>query len=72
MGANGLIQDFFNTPYECSSPMFQSDLLDSAGYPNTVHLQVDVEDKDVARSTVTMNICNRLRSVMASRSFQDR
>lgn len=64
-GAIGFLEDFINTPYECSTPQFGSTLLDSTGYPTSVHLQVDVEDKDVARSTVTMNICNRLRSVLA-------
>jgi hypothetical protein len=63
-GAIGLTKDLFNFPFDCSTPSYASALLTPDGHPASVHLQVDAVDKDVGAGTVTLPICNRLRTVM--------
>jgi hypothetical protein len=63
-GAVGYLENFFNLPFDCSSPTYSSTLLTPDGHPSSVHLQVDAVDKDVGAGTVSLPVCNRLRTVM--------
>jgi hypothetical protein len=59
------LEDFFDFPYECPAPTFESKLLGSEGYPSrSVNTQLNVNDKQIAKSTVTLQICNPLRFAM--------
>jgi hypothetical protein len=64
--ANGLMQgiiknvtSFFGVPYECPTPTFSSNLVDSLGYPVSVSSQVDVNDKPGSHDTLEVDFCNR-------------
>jgi len=53
------IKDFFAAPYECPTPTFESNIVDSMGYPNSVSVQVDVNDKPGSSDTVELDFCSR-------------
>ncbi len=63
-GVVSYLKDFFDAPYDCPTPKFQSALLQGGAYPANVRVQLDASDAPGVTKTARLEVCNELSLVM--------